>query len=376
MLLGVRTVIAESFERIHRSNLVGMGVLPLQFHDGESAASLGLTGSETFTITGVAEIEPRQDVEVKVTQGGRHDVELHRALPHRHLQRTRIFPLGRNPPVRAAGTAGGSMLTLPACASLVESRRLGRRGADPCALTCCSRSGSSPASRRLPVDECGRRGRLRLNGWWHGALPSAALNVIWMLIAAVALWRIMEKRRIVDLSHVIEEGMTTYKGLPGPHICDFWTREGSAANYDDGSTFQIGRIDMVANTGTYLDAPFHRYAEGADLAELPLPSLAELPGIVVRRPWENELAVDADAFEGLDVARQGGAGPHRLGPALADAMPISASHPFLTAAAARLLVEQGAALVGIDSYNIDNTRVRARPVHTCCSAPASRSASI
>jgi arylformamidase len=99
---------------------------------------------------------------------------------------------------------------------------------------------------------------------------------------------LMEDRskRIVDLSHVIEEGMTTYKGLPGPHICDFWERESTRSNYDDGSTFQIGRIDMVANTGTYLDAPFHRYAEGADLAELPVPSLADLPGIVVRRPWD------------------------------------------------------------------------------------------
>ena len=79
-----------------------------------------------------------------------------------------------------------------------------------------------------------------------------------------------QERRIVDLSHVIEDGMTTYKGLPGPHICDFWTRESSAANYDDGATFQIGRIDMVANTGTYLDSPFHRYADGADLSELKL----------------------------------------------------------------------------------------------------------
>ena len=126
-----------------------------------------------------------------------------------------------------------------------------------------------------------------------------------------------QQKRIVDLSHVIEHGMTTYPGLPGPHICDFWTREGSAANYDDGSTFQIGRIDMVANTGTYVDSPFHRYAEGKDLSELPLRSLADLPGIVVRQPWENDIAVDAPAFEGVDVARQGGAGPHRLGPALA-----------------------------------------------------------
>jgi len=110
-----------------------------------------------------------------------------------------------------------------------------------------------------------------------------------------------EEKRIVDLSHVIEDGMTTYKGLPGPVICDFWERESTAANYDDGSTFQIGRIGMIANTGTYVDSPFHRYADGADLADLPLPSLAELPGIVIRQPWENGIEVGKAAFDGLDI---------------------------------------------------------------------------
>jgi len=169
--------------------------------------------------------------------------------------------------------------------------------------------------------------------------------------------------RLVDLSHVITEGMVTYKGLPGPHLCDFWTREDSAKNYDDGSSFQIGRIDMVANTGTYLDAPFHRYAEGADLADLPLPSLADLPGIVVRSPWENALAIDADAFAALDVAGKAvlvhtGWDRHWLSDA------YFGEHPFLTADAADVLARNGAALVGIDSVNIDNMHVRARPVHT------------
>ena len=67
-LLGVRAVIVESFERIHRSNLVGMGVLPLQFKDGDTRATLGLTGDDAFTITGVASLQPRQDVEVLVTR--------------------------------------------------------------------------------------------------------------------------------------------------------------------------------------------------------------------------------------------------------------------------------------------------------------------
>ena len=106
---------------------------------------------------------------------------------------------------------------------------------------------------------------------------------------------------LIDLSHVIEAGMTTFKGLPGPHICDYWTRADSAGKYDDGSSFQIGRIDMVANTGTYVDSPFHRYAEGKDLSELPLESLADLDGIVVRQPYEQGLAVDVAVFDGLDV---------------------------------------------------------------------------
>jgi arylformamidase len=171
------------------------------------------------------------------------------------------------------------------------------------------------------------------------------------------------EKGIIDLSHVIEDGMTTYPGLPAPHICDFWTREGSAANYEDGSSFQIGRIDMVANTGTYLDSPFHRYEDGKDLADLPLQSLANLPGMVVRRPWESELATDASHFQGLDVrgkavlVHTGWDQQWRTDRAGVD-------HSFLTAAAADWLVANGAALVGIDSNKIDDTRERARPVHT------------
>ena len=173
----------------------------------------------------------------------------------------------------------------------------------------------------------------------------------------------LEDKRVVDLSHVIEHGMTTYPGLPGPHICDFWTREGSAANYEDGSSFQIGRIDMVANTGTYLDSPFHRYADGIDLADLPLPSLADLPAIIVRRPFENGIATDAADLEGLDVRGkavlvQTGWDRHWRTDG------YFGEHPYLTADAADWLAENGAALVGIDSVNIDNMHVRARPVHT------------
>ena len=166
---------------------------------------------------------------------------------------------------------------------------------------------------------------------------------------------------LVDLSHAIEEGMTTYKGLPGPHLCDYWTREDSAAHYDDGSSFQIGRIDMIANTGTYVDSPFHRYADGADLAGLALESLADLEGVVVRAPFESSLDVDAEAFK-VDIAGKAvlvhtGWDRHWRTAAYFE------DHPFLTADAADWLVARGAAFVGIDSHNIDDTRARARPVH-------------
>jgi len=172
-----------------------------------------------------------------------------------------------------------------------------------------------------------------------------------------------ESHRIVDLSHVITEGMVTYKGLPGPHICDFISREQSATNYDGGETFQIGRIDMVANTGTYVDVPSHRFADGKDLSEVGVEAFADLPALVVRQPWESNLAVDVGAFEGLDVRgcavlvatgwdRHWGSDAYYH------------DHSFLTVRAAERLVEGGAALVGIDSHNIDDTRVRTRPVHT------------
>lgn len=171
------------------------------------------------------------------------------------------------------------------------------------------------------------------------------------------------KKKIIDLSHVIEDGMVTYKGLPGPHICDFWTREGSAAHYDDGSSFQIGRIDMVANTGTYLDSPFHRFAEGKDLADLSLHSLADLAAILVCRPWEDGLATDASHLDGLDV-RGKAVLVHSGWDRNWRTELYSHGHPFLTSDAADWLAAQGAMLVGIDSYNIDDTSKRMRPVHS------------
>ena len=172
-----------------------------------------------------------------------------------------------------------------------------------------------------------------------------------------------DQPRLIELNHVIEGGMVTYQGLPGPAICDYWTREASAANYTDGSSFQIGRIDMVANTGTYLDTPFHRFADGADLAAVGLDRLAWLPAVVVRRSPDAERAIGVDAFAGIDVTGRAvliatGWDRHWRTDAYFGA------HPHLTADAADRLAAGGAALVGIDSYNIDDTHRPARPVHT------------
>lgn len=167
--------------------------------------------------------------------------------------------------------------------------------------------------------------------------------------------------RLVDLSHDIEDGMVTYRGLPAPHICDWLSREASRANYDPGTEFQIGQITMVANTGTYIDTPFHRYADGEDLSQVGLERLVDLPGLVVRT--HDRQAIDADAFDGLDVAGKAvlvhtGWSRHWRTEAYYE------GHPFLTEAAAERLVAGGARLVGIDSHNIDDTAGRTRPVHS------------
>jgi kynurenine formamidase len=169
--------------------------------------------------------------------------------------------------------------------------------------------------------------------------------------------------RLVDLSHVIEHGLETYRGLPAPVISDFMSREGSRSHYAPGTEFHIGKIEMVANTGTYLDSPFHRHAGGADLAGLPLERLAELDGVVVRHPFESGRAIDAREIERVEV--EGRAVLVHTGfDRNWRSERYFSGHPFLTEAAARRLVERRAALVGIDSLNIDDTADGRRPVHT------------
>ncbi len=173
----------------------------------------------------------------------------------------------------------------------------------------------------------------------------------------------MADRRFIDVSHTVEDGLITYKGLPAPIVCDFISREASRTHYAPGTEFHIGKIEMVANTGTYIDAPFHRYVEGKDLSELPLPSIAGLDGVVVRVDVSREKAVGEAAFQGRDVAGKAvlvhtGWSKHwRTDPYFED-------HPFLTEEAALHLRNAGAVLVGIDSLNIDDTTDGRRPVHT------------
>ena len=166
-------------------------------------------------------------------------------------------------------------------------------------------------------------------------------------------------QRLIELNHIIEDGMVTYKGLPAPVICDYLSRVDSRGNYAPGTEFQIGRITMVSNTGTYLDTPFHRYADGDDLSAVALDRVTALPGRVVRT---GDNAIDADVFAGVDLRGQAvlihtGWDRHWRTDAYFE------KHPFLTAAAAEALRDGGAALVGIDSHNIDDTSGNMRPVH-------------
>ncbi|NRQ38963.1 cyclase family protein [Nonomuraea sp. NN258] len=165
---------------------------------------------------------------------------------------------------------------------------------------------------------------------------------------------------IVELSHRIEAGMITYPGIPGPTLGLHLSREDSREIYAPGTEFEIATITLAANTGTYLDSPYHRYADGPDLSGLPLDKLADLPGLVIRADQGREVTLD----RGLDVRgkavlihtgwdRHFGTEDYLHG------------HPYLAPESARWLAEQGAALVGIDSLNIDDTPPRgARPAHT------------
>ncbi len=169
--------------------------------------------------------------------------------------------------------------------------------------------------------------------------------------------------RAIDLSHEIVDGMVTYPGIPAPTISTFLSHEASAARYAPGTTFAIGRIDLVANTGTYLDTPAHRFPGRPDLADLALDQVVDLDGVLIDCRGRSERAIGPDAFDGIAVA--GRAVLIATGWATHWGTPSYLSdNPFLTEVAARHLVDAGAALIGIDSLNVDALADPARPAHT------------
>ena len=173
----------------------------------------------------------------------------------------------------------------------------------------------------------------------------------------------MTARRLIDISHTVEHGMITYKGFPAPIICDWLSREASRAKYASGTEFHIGKIEMIANTGTYIDSPFHRYADGKDLSQLPLESIADLDCIVVRVDTTKGAAIEriplpAERVRGRAVLF------HTNWDLRWRTDAYFEGHPYLTESAAEWLANAGVALVGIDSLNIDSIATGERPVHT------------
>jgi kynurenine formamidase len=168
--------------------------------------------------------------------------------------------------------------------------------------------------------------------------------------------------RIVDLSHPIEAGMVTYPGLPVPEIHAVLDRATSAGRYAPGVTFQIDLITLCGNTGTYVDSPFHRWADGPDLAGLPLDRLVDLPAVRIDLTGIGRPNVDADDLRGFDLA--GAVLIHTGFDRFWRTDDYLRDNPFLTRGAVELLVAAGAALVGIDSVNIDATTDLERPAHS------------
>ncbi|MDJ1504491.1 cyclase family protein [Xanthocytophaga agilis] len=171
------------------------------------------------------------------------------------------------------------------------------------------------------------------------------------------------KELLIDLSHTIENGLITYKGLPAPIICDYLSRENSKQFYEEGTQFQIGKIEMVTNTGTYLDCPFHRYEYGKDLSEIELAAFTDLDSIVIRIPYTDTLNITAKHLKGYEV-RNRAVLIHTGWDSHWNTETYYENHPSLTSDAAEYLRDCEVKLVGIDSHNIDDTRGKNRPVHT------------
>ena len=171
----------------------------------------------------------------------------------------------------------------------------------------------------------------------------------------------MQSTSLIDLSHPITDGMVTYPGLPVPVIGTHLSREAAEQIYAPGVTFHIGLLTLCTNTGTYLDVPFHRFADGHDLSELALERVAGVPAVCLDRRGRRSIDLTPDEVGGLgghavlvrtDHSQHFGTEQYSTG------------HPYLTAGAAQALVDAGVACVGIDSLNIDSTDDVQRPVHT------------
>ncbi len=168
-------------------------------------------------------------------------------------------------------------------------------------------------------------------------------------------------QKLIDLSHTIFDGLITYKGLPAPIICDYLSREKSREFYEEGTEFQIGKIEMVTNTGTYIDCPFHRFEHGHDLSQIALEQCAALDAITINA--KDATAIGVAYFEGKDIKNKAVL-VYTNWARYWNTADYFEGHPYLTAEAATYLKEAGVKLVGIDSHNIDNTAGRSRPVHT------------
>jgi len=173
----------------------------------------------------------------------------------------------------------------------------------------------------------------------------------------------MRKDLLIDLSHTIENGLVTYKGLPAPIICDYLSREDSKKRYAEGTEFQIGKIEMVANTGTYIDCPFHRFAHGKDLSEVGLECFTDLDAIVISVPFTETLEITEGHLKQRDF-RNKAVLIHTGWDSNWNTERYYDNHPYLTEGAAQYLKDNNAKLVGIDSHNIDSTLGKTRPVHT------------
>ena len=167
----------------------------------------------------------------------------------------------------------------------------------------------------------------------------------------------------IDLSHTIEHGLVTYKGLPAPIVCDFLSREDSKRLYSGGTEFQIGKIEMVTNTGTYIDSPFHRFENGKDLSEVGLECFTDLEAVVIRVPFTESLEITEEHLKNREI-RNRAVLIHTGWDSNWNTEKYYDNHPYLTEEAAIYLRDCSVKLVGIDSHNIDNTSGSTRPVHT------------